>query len=464
MEMRRFGFADLILFLIILLGAAGARVWYLYAWADTAQSAGPIMVQDDNSKELRGLRANLVKDHSFVAHAPLADKEEETAHTSPGYPWFLALCFGMFDDPDSMVRWVQAGLGALTAGLYFLFARRAFHSLAVATLAGAFCALHPFWIANTAEINDGVLASLLLALCLFLGVRGGQEGGAGTSLVYGLGLAALALVRAALLPFAVVALLWFLFRCRVLRRGWLCALLAFLGFINGLVPWGLRTWQKFHEVMPIVDSAYLHLWVGNNSQATGGPQDIYNQDTMRDILAKDWDVNDPQKVQKRFATLTKKKQPERYAELAKVAVGNMADDPPAFIQHRLAAGLNFLFGAEWFTPRHALYREGTDYESAGTLLGMDVDIPAVFAGTLLAMIVLGLLGWRWTYAWRYSSRPATLAVFWIPLPYVLGHAEAYSGPRLPLDGVLLCYAAFALACVVPALARPLFRGEEANAS
>jgi hypothetical protein len=54
-----------------------------------------------------------------------------------------------------------------------------------------------------------------------------------------------------------------------------------------------------------------------------------------------------------------------------------------------------------------------------------------------------------------------LAAIWIPLPYVLSHAEALSGPRLPLDGVLLCYAAFALACLLPAHGR-LWAGESAS--
>jgi hypothetical protein len=40
-------------------------------------------------------------------------------------------------------------------------------------------------------------------------------------------------------------------------------------------------------------------------------------------------------------------------------------------------------------------------------------------------------------------------MFFVPLPYILTHAEALSGARLPLDGVLMCYAAFVLAALVP---------------
>jgi hypothetical protein len=85
-------------------------------------------------------------------------------------------------------------------------------------------------------------------------------------------------------------------------------------------------------------------------------------------------------------------------------------------------------------------------------------LPAFLQGALLAMLLLGILGWRWSYGWRKQSRVATLAAVWIPLPYLLSHAEMLSGPRLPLDGVLLCYSAFALACFVPGVGQSLRKG------
>jgi hypothetical protein len=77
---------------------------------------------------------------------------------------------------------------------------------------------------------------------------------------------------------------------------------------------------------------------------------------------------------------------------------------------------------------------------------------------LLAMLLLSFLGWRWSYGWRHESMPAALAMVWVSLPYLLSHAERLSGPRLPLDGVLLTYAAFALACCLPGMGRDLLDG------
>jgi hypothetical protein len=69
---------------------------------------------------------------------------------------------------------------------------------------------------------------------------------------------------------------------------------------------------------------------------------------------------------------------------------------------------------------------------------------------------MGLLGWRWSYGWKREANLASLAMMWIPLPYVLSHAELLAGPRLPLDGVLLCFTAFGLAWIFPPVARLVF--------
>ncbi len=179
--------------------------------------------------ELDELIEALQDQRGFEAKAPLADKTEPTAHVAPAYPWLVSLVGRLEMPRRAALRWGQAVLGTLTALCYFCFARRAFQSLTVGFLAGLFLAIHPFWIINTAELNDGVLATFLLAAILALGTRAGQAGGPFLSLLFGLTLAGLAMTRAALLPFTLVALLWFLLSCRTIRAGWLCALLACLG-------------------------------------------------------------------------------------------------------------------------------------------------------------------------------------------------------------------------------------------
>jgi hypothetical protein len=391
---------DLAFLLLILAVGVAARGWYLQECADGGHNSGPLQVQDTS------------------------DPKAEPIH---GYRWLLAQS-QQFTDHERIVRWTQVGLGALTGALWFLFARRAFRSQAVAVLTGFFCALHPQWVVNPAQLEDGVLAAFALGLVAWLGVRGGQSGGPLTSLLFGLSLAGLALVRPTLLPFSLFAVLWFLWRCRSLPRGWQYALLAFLGFANALVPSAVRNYQTTHEVLPLT-SIWREVWIGNHPGATGGPEGQPPGDASA-------------------------------ATLAHEVVEEVRRAPTTTLNRRLWAGASFVFGEEWL--RQPGYWPESDPAN---------PLPPWFAGsyrtavagTLLAMLLLGFIGWRWSAAWRSQSLPAALAMILIPLPYILTHADKLIGPRLPLDGLLLCYAAFTLVGILPGVGERLRRGTDSSA-
>jgi 4-amino-4-deoxy-L-arabinose transferase-like glycosyltransferase len=447
-DLRRFSMADAFLLLVVVAAAAGTRGWYVSVCCRQGTHDGPFQVQDDWKVERDTVVTNLQAGRGAVAPWPLPGGDQ-SPYPAFAYPWILSVLDRMSQDLDATyqrVRWIQAALGAITAGLYFLFARRAFRSLLVGTLAGIFCAIYPFWIFNTSEINDGVLATFLLALCLFLGVRAGQIGGALTSLLYGLGLAALATLRMPLLPFAFAAILWFLWRTRSLQRGWLYALLAFLGFVNGLVPWALRNVQLGGGVPAVVQTATLNLWMGNNSRATGGPESV---PAMREALAE---ARGQERADQAAGPVDAA---DQVREMGRDVMKQVREHPAATLQRRLEAGIDFFFGASWLAER-ALYREDPRFlaDAPDWLVG---SVATLLAGGLLVALLLGALGWRWTYGWRHEAMPSSLAPVWILLPYLIGHAEALHGPRLPLDGVLLTYAAFVLACAVPPVGRHLFR-------
>jgi len=456
-ELPRFRLPDLLLLVLVLAAAGGARSWYLMTCADNGNGPGPLQVQGPSPRpdyeanvkfrerakptELDALIANLTEHKWFGSLAPLADTEERTAHRAPGYPWLAALAARWLDKPDQALRWAQCLLGTLTAGCYFFFARRAFRSNVVGFLAGLFCALNPFWIVNTAELEDGVLATFILAFGIAAGTRGSQDGGSFTSLLFGLSMAGLSMIRAALLPFATVAVLWYLLRCRKLNKGWFAALLAFLGFANGLAPWTVRNFQAFGEPVPVADSAGWHLWMGNNPRATGGPLD---ERTLRAALGAE-------RVQELTAETN---QAQRYARLSADMLAEVSGDPGPTLARRLWAGLFFVFGEAWFT-------DGALSRAEGTMPAwLDEMHFGILTGALLGMLLLGVLGWRWSSVWRRQARLATLAAIWVPLPYILSHADTLSGPRLPLDGVLICYSAFVLAYFVPGVGRLLRKGPE----
>jgi Dolichyl-phosphate-mannose-protein mannosyltransferase len=468
MQEQSFGWREVILAVILFAIAAGTRAGYLLTCLDDWQQPPPFAVQDaqtaitidrgDNAADGKAtvrdeLVENTAKYNWYGSHAPFAIGEEVTAYISPGYPSLLGYLERLVPDAGTraqIVLWTQCALGGLTAVFYFFFARLAFGNAFVGVLAGLLAALHPFWIVNVAEFQDGTLASFLLAACLFLGAAG-LRGSPLASLLFGGSLAGLSLVRAALLPFGFIACIWFLLGCRKMHRGWLCAILAFLGFANGLAPWTVRNYQVFRTAVPVTDSMYVHLWAGNNSRANGGPQD---GKTMLQSLSDE----------RMEALLTERNQVARYRMLAEDVGNSVANDPAGTFDKRLRSGVSFVFGSNWLHGSKQygsrLWRENIkpddETNAPDWIIG---SMPALLTGTLLFMLILGLIGWRWSCGWSRDAGIASLALLWIPLPYILSHAEYFSGPRLPLDGVLLCYSAFVLAWIVPGGARFLQKPE-----
>ncbi len=420
--------------IVVFAAALGLRGWYLVELTDQGRAAAPLRVQDERSPAIDDQLEQFREHHDFFGRAPWSTTAERTAFASPGYPFFVFAVSQFPIETGPAVRWTQCLLGALTALCWCVLAGRLFGSPLVGFLAGLFCAVHPFWIVNTAEIDDGVLSSFLLALALLLGTVGARSGGAFASLAFGLVLALLALVRASLLPFAFVAVLWYLWQCRSWSRSWVASALVFLGFVNGLLPWAVRNFQAFHDVVPVVDSTYYHLWVGNNPMATGGPVPA---ETLARSLAQQKDEG----TGRTSREMDVMEENRRYDSLAPPAFREIRDEPGKTLQRRLWAGLCFWFGQDLLENHGAMPNAiAGDAESHWLVRAW----PGIVSGTLLAMISLALLGWRWSSAWAADSRLVTFAVVCCFLPYLLSHGETLFGPRLPLDGALLTLAAFAL--------------------
>lgn len=468
MSNHRFGLLEGLLLLVVVLWAAGARIAWLTTCTAGGEKQGPIRVQDSTpvltglpaETEMRGqsppheldaLVQNLSDHQWFGMLVPFAAREEITAHSSPGYPWLLAW---LAKSPvrigtlEQTIRWVQVGLGTLAVVFYFLFALWAFRNPLVALLAGLLCAVHPFWILNTTQIDDGVVTTFLLAAAVYLGTRGLLTAGPFASLLFGLALAGLSLVRAPLLPFAIGAMLVFLAQVRRVPHGWRCALLGFLGFVIGLAPWSIRNFRTTGDAVPIVNSSFYHIWMGHNPQATGS---VLSEREIVESLA----AATGQEVQRLTDDLAKMDQRDRYLLLGRETWKEVRQHPGEVWRRRLWAGLYFVFGQRWFTDRSLCEVEG-ELSTLPSLLAESYE--GVLAGALLLMLSFGFLGWRWSFAWRQESSLAALALILVPLPYLATHAEMLCGPRLPLDGVLLTFAAFALGCFVPGVRAHILAG------
>jgi hypothetical protein len=445
-----FGTAALMGFVVVMALAIAARAGYLVTCCDGGAAKPSLIVQGQGPRldfdvetqlglhgpmgptQFDNLVFNLREHRWFGSLAPLADKEEQTAHVAPGYYWLASLV-----PSETLLRRIQAGVGTLTVLCLFFFARLAFASNIAATIVGLLAALHPFWIVNAGELADGTLITFLLTASLMMGTIAARTGGPLSSALFGLSLAGLTLVRAALLPFSFLALGWFLLRCRGLRLGWFAGLLAILGFGNGLAPWLVRNQSVFHEIIPIADSAYLHLWMGSCPKATGG---TLNEKELRESLP-------PARVQELIA---EPNQAKRYNQLGRDVVQQIKEDPAAALRLRFSAAACFLAG-ESFAEKGTLVATRSDGAELPSVVR--AWAPFTHLAALAVLFVLAALGWRLSEPCAADSRLATLAFLCIPLPYLLSHAESLSGPRLPWDVPLIVFAGFAVTWLLPSVQR-----------
>ncbi|MGE3807977.1 MAG: phospholipid carrier-dependent glycosyltransferase, partial [Gemmataceae bacterium] len=186
-ESRRLDLMGLTLFLAVTAAAFLVRAWYVNT-CDAGNHSGPLMVQSPDP-HLEELVRHVHQGEGFVL-ADSAGKLQPWAGSEPLYPYVVASVQAVDDaaDPYRQVRWLQAGLGALAAGLLSLCCYVAFQSRLTAIVAGVLASLHPFWVVETTALSDGTLAVFLMAAVLAFGVLGSRRQNAISALLFGLAL------------------------------------------------------------------------------------------------------------------------------------------------------------------------------------------------------------------------------------------------------------------------------------
>jgi len=418
------------------------RLGYLHVATDhwrgppalEVQGAGPRLHLDGMPTDVENLVENLAQPEGwFGGLAPLAAEEEKTAHRAPCYPWILSLFARAGFGGIRAVRTfnVLCGLGAVVC--LFLAASRAY-GFRSAICAGVLAAIYPFWIVNVGERADGCLTVFWFSASAWLALRFVQTGSPTSGLGFGLAIGLMALTRAALLPFALVGAVWFLVQCRSLKWGWYGSLLATLGLAIAIGPWMLRNLREYDEIVPLADSGGLHLYIGNNPWSNGGPMD---EEKLRATFSDDH----------LHKLLGERNQAVRYRILAGEVGEFWRDDPQSALRLRYAALQRFLLGDRFLQDRKLAGRTASPRPFPEAL---DRRTEFLLLTGFLAVLALGLLGW---IACRGTTGFFTAALWTIPLPYVLSHAEMYAGPRLPWDAVLMVFAGAALAKLWPSSPR-----------
>ncbi|MCS7167787.1 MAG: hypothetical protein RMI91_10520 [Gemmatales bacterium] len=310
-------------------------------------------------------------------------------------------------------RWIagtwQASLQALSCAAITALAWQAFGSRVVALVAMVLSSLHPWWLGHLMIVDDRALIQCLISNWLTVILSTVGTGGVIGPLAVGLLSGALLVLRPGTLVALGFALVWYLWRLRLVARGWLAALIVVLALTNFLATWFVRHWWDTGEVIPLAAIFWQKLYEGLPvaSEPLNTPAELSWRETAG-LVTRTWRQSWPAWWQYRMTIWSE-----------------------AFRAHRSAP----LLIPAWLSPA-----------SLDTYL---------MAGQLLFLAAV-LLGWRWSFAWFREHRPMTWAAIFLPLAYAWGNSASLSEGLVLAEPVFLVYASLAVTGMIPWLGSRLF--------
>jgi len=457
MNSLRLSTNDKVLMVVLFLLTLALRGLYVYFNQDLL-SPGSVGSQ-------RELAQSIVRDHAFKGTPPTAASGmtgATTAYWEPGYPLLLAPIEAVAGSRAVVGRViVQAILAGLVTVVFYLLALAVFNSTAVAGLTGLLTSASYLGIVFSAIESDVTLTALLMGVWLLLVMRMADRPRLVTGLGAALAAGLLVHTRVATVPMVVMGTLWMMWRLRG-RGAWAYGVGVWLVMIATLVPWAYRNYvvpfphypqdadlrpdyqQIKHErghAVPIVSRLGFDLWMGNNDRASGGEiadHQQYNRDAH-------WQRHlDTRQYPEAFWYAQVLPEPKRDQWYGYLAAEWIRRHPAEWLQLRVKAFTYF-----WTTQNLWLPESQSRLRVTENLL-MPVG--------LVLMLLTALAGMRWSHRWRHRTGLLTIALVCYPLYYVFGHASLWHHARAPLDGVLLVYCAFFLACFVPSASANLRAG------
>ncbi|MEI7645238.1 MAG: glycosyltransferase family 39 protein [Chloroflexales bacterium] len=374
-----------------------------------------------DEREYLDQAVRLLRDHQYV---------ELRLMRPPLYPLFLAACISLVDSLVQNLRLVQALVSAATVPLVYLLAREVTRrsgddSRKPALLAALLCALSSTLAANASELLTEALFLFGLTTALWLLLRAARTGGLATTILAGLTIGALCLLRSVALPLLPLGVLWLALNAKGKRqkvKDWLHAAapqvcLFTFTFCLILLPWVARNYATYGGLILIDTTGAENLWLDN---------DLAGREAVKAQL---YALGEDRLARQRLATQR--------------GVAAITSDPARFAA-KAWGELTKLFALEFsddMLARPAIWVPPPEV-AARLLLGDGVWLLLLLAGTF--GLTQSLVGGG--VSWRASASPVWLLLPWalyVALTTLMFHVELRY--RLPLYPALLPYAALALA-------------------
>ncbi len=192
------------------------------------------------------------------------------AYMPPGYPFFLSRLLVLGAD-SQVLQIVQNIFYLLTVLVLIVFGvQQGGRQIGVSV--GVLAVLSPNWLLLPQKALSETLFLVVLMVGLALVFAKITLFGIGRALFAGLMLGLAGLVREVAVPLAMVLALvvglW-IGRTYSLRRGVALGVALLIGTGLAILPWTVRNYAIFGEIVPIALNGPINLYIGNNPEATG---------------------------------------------------------------------------------------------------------------------------------------------------------------------------------------------------
>ncbi len=193
-------------------------------------------------------------------------------HSSPPYPYFMALIFAISGGSFFVLRLVQILIGSANCVLICLLTKRlAPSSRAAPALAGILAALYGVLAFFDLDLLMIFMTLFLVDACLLLLIRARESGGPATTFLAGALLGLAALDKTNLLVFAPLAA-WYLagdFSLNFMQWKWSRGFILAAGVVLMILPVTIRNYAVGDDFVLVSSNAGVNLFIGNNHEGRG---------------------------------------------------------------------------------------------------------------------------------------------------------------------------------------------------
>jgi 4-amino-4-deoxy-L-arabinose transferase-like glycosyltransferase len=187
----------------------------------------------------------------------------DTTYWSPGYILFVSLVYALTGPHPFAVYLMQSIMFGFTLLLIYAIALRVTQDHTASLVALVLCGMWlPFYESNAVVLTE-TLSGLLLALALWLLVRTEKGLTNGSSILAGLVLGALSVVKPAALPLALAMAVVVGFKLSGQRLQLAKCILVLCACGTVIAPMTIRNYRLMNAVVPISTGGGFNFWYGN---------------------------------------------------------------------------------------------------------------------------------------------------------------------------------------------------------